>query len=302
MNESAEARKMFLAQRLAWPLTGKVRHSEGLIREWYDAHEGKVSVSVSGRDSLALLHLVHSLYPEVPAVYADTGVEFPEVRRFHRERGSIILRPFKPFHKVVQEDGWPVVSKVQAKWISEARTTKSEVLWNRCVHGIQRDGRKTPYHISKKWLPLISAPFPVSHRCCHWTKTGPLAKRQKETGEMPFVGSRVDESHNRKAHWIQHGCNIPGSRSMPLSIWTTADVAEYVKAENIALPETYAMGYPRTGCVLCGFGAHLEKSPNRFQRLAETHPKLWEWGMHKLGMAEVLDYMGVPYKPERRLL
>ena len=32
-------------------------------------------------------------------------------------------------------------------------------------------------------------------------------------------------------------------------------------------------GCKRTGCVLCGFGCHLEKEPNRFQMLKETHPK-----------------------------
>lgn len=36
-------------------------------------------------------------------------------------------------------------------------------------------------------------------------------------------------------------------------------------------------GCSRTGCMLCGFGCHLEKSPNRFEQLKETHP-----GMYKL--------------------
>ena len=58
-------------------------------------------------------------------------------------------------------------------------------------------------------------------------------------------------------------------------------------------------GERRTGCVFCAFGAHLEKSPNRFQRLKETHPKLWEycmkpWSEHGLGMRTVLEYIGIP--------
>ena len=58
-------------------------------------------------------------------------------------------------------------------------------------------------------------------------------------------------------------------------------------------------GEKRTGCVFCAFGAHLEKAPNRFQRLKITHPKLWDycmrpWEEHGLGMRQVLEYIGIP--------
>lgn len=53
-----------------------------------------------------------------------------------------------------------------------------------------------------------------------------------------------------------------------------------------------------SGCIFCGFGAHLEKEPNRFQCLKKTHPQIWEWCMKStcqggLGMREVLDYISV---------
>lgn len=34
-------------------------------------------------------------------------------------------------------------------------------------------------------------------------------------------------------------------------------------------------GCNRTGCMLCGFGCHLEKSPNRFEMLKESHPGMY---------------------------
>lgn len=54
----------------------------------------------------------------------------------------------------------------------------------------------------------------------------------------------------------------------------------------------------RTGCIFCGFGAHLEKSPNRFERLKQTHPQLWEycmkpWDEGGLGFREVLTFCGI---------
>lgn len=57
-------------------------------------------------------------------------------------------------------------------------------------------------------------------------------------------------------------------------------------------------GCKRTGCVFCGFGAHLEKEPNRFQMLKQTHPKLWDycmkdWDKGVLGMKDILEYINV---------
>ena len=34
-------------------------------------------------------------------------------------------------------------------------------------------------------------------------------------------------------------------------------------------------GCERTGCMLCGLGCHLEKNPNRFEMLKQTHPKMY---------------------------
>ena len=49
-------------------------------------------------------------------------------------------------------------------------------------------------------------------------------------------------------------------------------------------------GCSRTGCVLCGFGCHLEKpGEGRFERLKETHP-----GMYKL--LDVIKNNGVTYR------
>lgn len=70
-------------------------------------------------------------------------------------------------------------------------------------------------------------------------------------------------------------------------------------------------GCNRTGCIFCMFGCHLEKGENRFQSLKKTHPKQYEycigggeyneegqWQPNKegLGLAKVLDYIGVDYE------
>ena len=47
-------------------------------------------------------------------------------------------------------------------------------------------------------------------------------------------------------------------------------------------------------CFVC-FGCHLEKYPNRFERMNETHPKLHDYCINKLGCGRVLDFIGVKY-------
>lgn len=52
--------------------------------------------------------------------------------------------------------------------------------------------------------------------------------------------------------------------------------------------------------MFCAFGAHLESCPNRFQQMQVSHPKQYDYCMRPvdqggLGMAEVLDYIGVDH-------
>ena len=39
----------------------------------------------------------------------------------------------------------------------------------------------------------------------------------------------------------------------------------------------HCTGCQRTGCIFCAFGAHLEKGETRFQSLAKTHPRQYEY-------------------------
>ena len=73
-----------------------------------------------------------------------------------------------------------------------------------------------------------------------------------------------------------------------------ASVYGEIVEENGRLTTT---GAKRTGCMFCMFGVHLEKEPNRFQRMALTHPKQYDFCIHKLGCGKVLDFLGVPYAP-----
>jgi len=163
-----------------------------------------------------------------------------------------------------------------------------------------------------KWAHLVDAPFLISDRCCDVMKLRPLQKYTKETGAKMIVGSMACESMRRQSAYLQAGCNGYHKKeptSKPLSFWLETDVLEYLKLTGIPYADVYSdiitdpktgklktTGASRTGCVFCMFGVHLEKQPNRFQRLEVENPKLYDYCIDKLGCGQVLEYIGVPYR------
>ena len=73
-----------LRQLQALPLRLKIPLTQQRIRDWYDHWDGQVYVSFSGgKDSTVLKHIVDSMYSDVPAVFVNTGLEYPEIGRAH---------------------------------------------------------------------------------------------------------------------------------------------------------------------------------------------------------------------------
>ena len=118
--------KSDLRQRQALPLSAKVVMSENRIRDWYQHFNGDVCVSFSGgKDSTVLAHLVHDLYKEVPLVFCDTGLEYPEIKEFARKMGAETIRPKMVFSEVISKYGYPIISKENAEAIYYARKIRN---------------------------------------------------------------------------------------------------------------------------------------------------------------------------------
>lgn len=59
----------------AWSLERKIQVTQTRLIEWYHKFGGKVYVSFSGgKDSTVLLHIARQLYPDIEAVFVDTGL------------------------------------------------------------------------------------------------------------------------------------------------------------------------------------------------------------------------------------
>ena len=349
-----------LPQMQSLPLEAKIIMTKRRIRDWYEYWDGMVYVSFSGgKDSTVLKHIVDSMYDDVPALFVNTGLEYPEIQRFVKDiktgkhtcfnSNVEIVRPEMRFDEVISTYGYPVISKEVSEVIysvKHSNPSKTKTVRMKRLNGelLDNNGNKSQFNC-EKWKFMIDAPFDVHNKCCSVMKKKPARKYSKETGRKPFIATLASESRLRYQKWIQNGCNAFAGKhptSQPLSFWTEQDILHYIKQYNVPYCSVYGeiqikpfandisegqinmidylgdyepgddletTGCDRTGCIFCMFGCHLEKEPNRFQRLKETHPRQyqycigggemvdgkWQPSKDGLGLGRVLDYIGVKY-------
>jgi 3'-phosphoadenosine 5'-phosphosulfate sulfotransferase (PAPS reductase)/FAD synthetase len=313
-SENAYTRKD-LSVMQAWPLERKIRVTQTRIIEWYSRYGGNVAVSFSvGLDSTVLLDLVRRIFPGVRAAFVSTGLEYPEILSFVKSVPNVtLLRPEMPFREVIEKCGYPVISKEVARRIRYARRGSPWAL--RHLQGLNGDGSPSEYNRRyMKWAHLVDAPFPISDQCCEISKERPLRRFAKETGAAALVGTLACESMRRQSAYLRTGCNAFRKRepkSQPIAFWRKEDILRYLKLTGIPYASVYGgigadaktgrlftTDAERTGCMYCMFGLHLKKRPNRFLRMAAEHPKHYDYCVNRLGCGAVLDYLGIPYRPE----
>ena len=306
-------------------LAEKIQISTARIIEWYENWGGQVYVSNSGGiDSCVLSDLVHKIYPEVPDVFVDTGLEYPELRDFILSKPSVeVIKPKVSFKEILTKYGYPVISKKISRDVGVAKHCPKGKTALRFDENSEYSIKYGSRYSNVKWKFLIDAPFRTSDRCCLIMKKTSAKHYEKETGRYGYVGTMTEESSQRETVWEKQGCNAFNAKrpiSAPLSFWTKNDILEYVVKNNLPYASVYGdivfqkgkyktTGCQRTGCVWCAYGAQADKKENKFQRLAKTHPQLWDYCMRGgkfdeegmwipdkgLGMAYVLDYINIKW-------
>lgn len=289
-------------ERCALPLHMKEFMAATRIREWYERYSGNVYVAFSGgKDSTVLLHLVRKYYPDVEAVFSNTGLEYPEIVDFVKSvKNTTIIKPKISFKKVIEKYGYPVISKSTSRGIYQIRNTKSEYLKNLRLFGSPKGGAGK---VADKWQFLINSPFKIHDACCDKLKKDPFKVYEKQSGKKPIIGTMIEESRLRRQSYIQYGCNafeLTHPRSAPISYFTEDDIWQYIKKYNLEYCKIYDTGVRRTGCLFCMLGVQHENIyNNRFHMLEKSHPKLHNYCINKLGLGKVLDYIGVEYKSKQ---
>ena len=294
----------------------KVKMSEQRVREFiHECHARGLNchVSVGGLDSIVLATFIEYLGFDVPRVSASS-LEDKSIQAVHKEMGCITVKPLKSKVKILQEEGFPVLSKKIANKINtianptdKNKTVRHAIITGEC--GAQGHyATDSKMRLPLKYLQLFGGldaegatlgygkpNFKVSSRCCYYLKEKPCDDWAKEHNSVPFLGLMASEGGQRADALEENGCNYFGkttARSCPFAFYYHSDVVHLAVDLGVHIPEIYGevkvskdgeyytTGEQRTGCSMCGFGIQLEDRPHRFDRLYERSPKEWEFWMN----------------------
>lgn len=292
------------------PLQQKIQVTMSRIIEFWNKYPHQIYCSFSGgKDSTVLLDIIRRIYPDTPAVYVDTGLEYPEVREFVKSVPNvIILRPKMSFRQVIETYGYPLISKEVSRQIAAARVKPNGRTAERFIPGNAHDEKYSGFSIVR-WREIKDSDIPINDKCCYVMKKNPAKLFEKQSEMHPITGMMACESIARTTVWKKYGCNIFDAKrplSNPMSFWTEQDVLEYLLQYKLPYASVYGeilrdengnpytTGCTRTGCVFCLFGAHAEGEPGRLQKLHDTHPTLFKycmkpWSEGGLGMKDIID-------------
>ncbi len=294
------------------PLNIKIFKTANRINEFVNLFgDDGIYVSFSGgKDSTVLLDIVRRKYPNVTAVFSDTGLEYPEIRSFVKSFENVeIVRPKMRFDEVIKKYGYPMISKEVSQQVYEVRTYGKD----RAVRTYSKFDPNSAYNkrynqafSMEKWKPLLDTDFMISHYCCKVMKKDPMKEYERRSGKHPIIATMTEEGRLRESEWLHNGCNIfegKRPRSTPIAFWTEQDIFNYIKERSLEIASVYGeivfkgvdeldyaqtlcecggkyhtTGCHRTGCIFCGFGSHGGKD-ERFVRLKQTHPRQYEYCM-----------------------
>ena len=249
------------------PYSVKVHMAKDRVRDFYKEAQRRglnCHVSVGGLDSIVLGHLIRSMgYTEeqIPFVSAST-LEDISIQRVHKEMGCIVVQPLKPKVKILQEEGFPVLSKRIANKINtianpteKNKTVRHAIITGECGemgHHATDSKMRLPMTYLKLFGGLdeegkalgYGAPtnFKVSHKCCYYLKEAPCDNWAKEHNSVPYLGLMASEGGQRADALEEHGCNYFGkttARSCPFAFYYHTDVVHLAVDLGVHIPEIY---------------------------------------------------------------
>jgi len=230
-----------VAEKVNRPFELKLAETRETIAHHFEEFGDRVAIAFSGgKDSEIVLFLCLLVAPNVPVVFNNTGVEYPETVKFVASLEEawglnlIVTHPEKSFWQCIEQYGFP---------------------------------RGTKYSRTRGAHPTA--------QCCYWLKEKPalLAIRQNHwLGQ--FTGISASESRNRMflardkgyCYHIKKGnfCKIH-----PILWWTESEVWQFIHDNGLPFNQAYLKGAERVGCMPCT--AH-KKWEEQMQRV---NPKLY---------------------------
>lgn len=229
------------------PYEKKLERQKGKAYEFYEEMHKRghsCHVSVGGLDSITLFIWLHSIGIHVPAI-SVSAVEDKGNQKVHRALGIELVKSYKTKVEVLNECGFPVISKRIAGKIDllqhptkDNKTVRHAIITGECGkqgHFAKNSRMKLP----QKWLQKFGGyenenegvhydkpDFLVSNDCCYWLKEKPCDDWAKEHNSYPYLGMMASEGGQREEALVEHGCNYYGKtvmRSAPFAIFTRND-------------------------------------------------------------------------------
>ena len=308
-------RAAFVAQQNL-PYEVKVKRAEQRAIEFQqemDKRGFNCHVSVGGLDSITLFLFLKKIGIDAPGI-SVSKVEDKSIQRVHQQLGIEVVNSYKSKVEVLNEVGFPVISKKMAGRIDllQNPTEKNKTVRNAIITGqcgeLGHFAKDSSMKLPRKWLNLFAgmaneeygtnymeAPFKVSNKCCYYLKEKPCDDWAREHNSFPYLGMMASEGGQREEALMEHGCNYYGKtvmRSAPFAPFLRQDILQLALDLKTPVPEIYGeiakmpngtlytTRAQRTGCSMCGFGIHMEPRPHRFDRLREDNPKEWEFWMY----------------------
>ncbi len=238
-----ERKRIRVGTRICEEKNIKLWNPQELVDHAFSNFE-RVAISCSfGKDSMVILHLALQKDPNVIVLFANTGVEFPDLIKYKNKIVSewnlnlIEIKPKKTFWECVEQYGWPQI-----------RNPKTRV-----------------------------------PKCCYYLKKKPIVRLYKECGcDIVLDGLRAGESRMRFLAAVHKGQLFNSNwhkvwRAHPI-LWSDRNMIDsYLETHNIPKNPIYARGQLRTGCWVCTAFKNWDKI------LAQSYPKLYRILQKKRG-------------------
>lgn len=235
------------------PYEIKKKRSELRAKEFVgqmDIRGKNAHVSVGGLDSITLHVFLKSIGIDVPAI-SVSALEDKSIQRVHKALGITILKSYKTKVQVLNDVGFPVISKRIAGKIAllqnpteKNKTVRHAIITGECGEQghFQKNSRMK---LPQKWLNKFGGyenenegvhyqkpDFKVSNDCCYWLKEKPCDDWAKEHESYPFLGMMASEGGQREEALIDHGCNYYGKTTM-----RSAPFAPYLRNDILRLAQ-----------------------------------------------------------------
>lgn len=251
--KAKQDKKRDFTKKQQLPYERKLERQTDIAREFQNEMKSRgynCHVSVGGLDSITLTVWLQSIGIDVPAI-SVSGVEDKSIQKVHRALGVEIVKSYKSKVEVLNDIGFPVISKKIAGKIDilqhptdKNKTVRHAIITGECGaqgHFAKNSRMKLP----QKWLRLFGGyenenenvnyqkpDFLVSSDCCYWLKEKPCDDWAKEHKSYPYLGMMASEGGQREEALVEHGCNYYGKttmRSAPFAIFLRQDILRLAK-------------------------------------------------------------------------